>query len=424
METTFETEELGKCRTRIKFSVPHEKVKSAIDRAFDKVKGSTFVPGFRPGRAPRPMIENRYGKVIEEEAFSKLLPECYYDAVKEKKLHPINEPNFDDVKYEKGQPLTFAVTVEILPDFTLPDYKSIEIKKAEVKELSEEDIQKIIDIHREHHAKYEPVEDRGVEEGDFVLLNIDQEIEDRKNSQKNQLVKVDKETIFPEFVEKLVGMKPVAKAQFHITFPDDYKSKEVAGKTVHYEIELLEIKRKVLPEVDDDFAKDTGRAETFEDLKEDIRKSLRHDNEEQAHLEEENRIIDAIVDMSGFEIPPSMMEMQIQNNVRRAMQYSIFSGIPSEELIGRKEEIHKKASEDSEKQIKLFLLVRRIAEAEDISIEDEDINSHIENIAQERKMDVKELTKKMQENDEIDAIRNRLLHDRVLKFLHENAKKN
>jgi trigger factor len=208
-----------------------------------------------------------------------------------------------------------------------------------------------------------------------------------------------------------------------VAFPDDYQSKEVAGKTVHYEIELLEIKKKVLPDLDDDFAKDTGRADTLEDLKEDIRKTLRESNHERARSEEERQIVDAIVGVSDFEIPPSMMELQTQNNIRRTLQYSMYSGVPREDLIERKEEIHKKASEDSERQIRLFLLLQKIAEAEKIRVEEKDVNAFIEDIAKRRQADPKELRRKMEEDDEIDSVKNRLLHEKILKFLHENAKK-
>ena len=163
METSFETEELGQCRTRIKFGIPYEDVKAAIDRAFDQVKGTAVIRGFRPGKAPRQMVERKYGSIIKEKAFDKLLPESYYNAVREKELHPVNDPTFEDIKYETGQPLTFVATVEIMPDFDLPKYKGIEIKKAEIKEPDEEDIRKVLDMHREHHAKYEPVEKRGVQ---------------------------------------------------------------------------------------------------------------------------------------------------------------------------------------------------------------------------------------------------------------------
>ena len=257
-----------------------------------------------------------------------------------------------------------------------------------------------------------------------MLVNIDQEIDGKKNSQKNQMMEVDKEKILPEFVDKLLGMKPVEKNEFEVTFPNDYQSKEVAGKTAHYEIELLEIKKKVLPDLDDDFAKDTGRAETLKGLKEDIETTLRESNQERARSEEENQIIDAIVDVSDFEIPPSMMELQTQNNIRRTLQYGIYSGIPREDLIERKKEIHKKAAEDSERQIKLFLLLQKIAEVEKISVEEKDVNEFVEDIAERRQTDPKELLRKMEEDDEINSIKNRLLHEKMLKFLHENAKKN
>ena len=424
MKASFETEDLGQCRTRIKFSIPYEEVKGAIDRAFDQIKGSAFIPGFRPGKAPRPMIERKYSKIIREEALSKLMPKSYYNAIKEKELHPVGDPTFEDIKYEADQPLTFTATVEIIPDFTLPDYKSIEIKKVEVKEPEEEEIQKVLNVHREHHAKYEPVEDRGVEEGDYVMINVEHDIDGEKNSRKNQMLEVNKEVIFPEFIKNIVGMKPTDKNGFEVTFPDDYESKEVAGKTAHYDIELLEIKRKVLPELDDDFAKDTGRAETLEALREDITKTLRDENERRAHSEEENQVIDSLIGMSNLEIPPSMMEAQTNNNIRRAVQYSMYSGVPREELERRQDEIRSTASEQSEKQLKQFLLLKKIAEKEKIVVEDVDLNSHIEKTAEARKMDPKELRKKMEKNDEVDTLRSSMLHEKVLSFLYDNAKKN
>ncbi len=424
MDNIVETEELGNCLTRLSISIPYEKVKAEIDRAFAEVSGSLAVPGFRPGKAPRQLVERRYGKVLREEALNKLLPTAYREAVVSSELHPVMEPKFDNVKYEKEEPLTFTATVEVMPDFALPDNGKIEIKKVEVKEPDEKEVQEVLNMHREYHAKYEPVEGRVVEAGDFVLVNIEQEMDGKKDLEKGRMLEVNKEKLLPGFAEQLVEMKPGDKKKFDVTVPEDYSSKEIAGKSPAFEVELLEIKKKVLPELDDDFAKDTGRAETLEGLKEDIRRVLMKNKEEKARSDEENQIIEALLDMTDFEAPPSLVKVQAQSNVRRTLQYSMYSGVSREEVMEQKDEIYERASESSVRQIKLFFLLQKIGEAENIAVEEREIDERIEEMALGRQEDPKELRKRLEESDEVDSISNRVMRDKVIRFLHDKARKN
>ena len=424
MEKGFETERVSDCLTKLRFSIPAEEVTQAVQRAFEAVRNEAVIPGFRKGKAPRPMIERKFGRTIREEAFSRLLPEHYYEAIKKEGIRPIADPTFDDIKHEKDQPLTFTATVETLPDIQVPDFRSIEIKKAEVKEPSEEEIQHVIDMHRDYLAKYEPVEGEPVQEGHFVQVNLDQEIDGEKNSRENQMIEVNKEKIFPEFASELVGMKPGEKKSFDLSFPEDYQSKEVAGKTIHYEVELNEIKKKVMPELDDDFAKDTGRAETLDGLKEDISKSILKTNEEKARSEDERQILDALLDKADFDVPPSMLKAQADSNFRRSVQMGMYSGVPKDELEKRGKEMFEKATEDSKRQIKTYLLLGKIAEAEKITVSDEELDNHIKQMAQMRRTDEKTLREQLEKEDEMGSVKNQLVHEKAMNFLYDNVKKN
>ena len=423
-EIRFETEDIGSSRVKIRFTVPYEKVKSATDKVYDTIKSSATIRGFRPGKAPRPMVEKQYAAYIRERAFNQLLPEAFFTAMKEKNLRPVADPAYNDVQYEPGQPLTFTAITEVIQEFKLPDYKGIEIKKAESKEPTDDEVQQVLNMHLEHLAKYEPVEDRAVQEGDFVLLDINQEIEGKKSSQKNQMVEMNREKTLPVFVDNLAGKKSQEKVQFDYAFPADYKSKTLAGKTAHFEVDLLEIKKKVLPNLDDDFAKDTGMADSLEAMKENIRKSLREDNQEKARAQEENQIVDFLVNNTEIQVPPSVLQAQTEDNYRRILQYSLFSGATKEDLMNRKDEIQKTAAEDSIKQVKAFLILQEIAEKESIEVSEEELNARIAEIARSRGTDVAKLESEMEKNEEKNSIRNRIAREKVIKYLYDNAKMN
>ena len=424
-EINFEVEDIGKSRVRIHFTIPVETVKVATEKAFNEIKPRAAIRGFRPGKAPRQLIENQYGAAIRSRVLDNLLPEAYYIAIKQKNLRPVADPSFDSVQFEKGQPLTFNATVEVIKEFNLPEYKQIAIKKSEIKEPADDEVMQVLESHRQYLAKYEPVEDREVREGDFVIIDIVQDIEGRKSEQKNQMVEMNKEKTLPVFVENIVGKKPQEKIEFDFTLPEDYKNKKIAGKTIHYSINLLEIKKKTLPELDDDFAKETGMADTIEKMKEQVKNSIQEDNREKARLQEENQIIEYLVNNTEIEIPPSVLHAQTEDNYRRILQYSFYAGATKEELIEKKEEIQKTASEDSVKQIKTFLILQEIAEREKIDVSEDELNARIADVAETKGMNVADYKKQLEDKkEEKNSIRNRLLREKVIKYLYDNAKIN
>ncbi len=414
-------EDVSRCKKLIRFSVPREDVQKEIDTAYEKIKESAFVPGFRLGKAPRKVVEMRFGGALKEEALSKILPEAYKKAIEENNLRPVEEPKFEEINYEKDRPLTFQVTVEVIPEIHVPQYKGIEIKRAKISKPSKEDIMKVLEDYREQSAKFVPVEGRAVKEGDYVVLSYEEEMEGKRNKAENQWVEMKKDSLIPGFFENVIGMNIGEKKEFNLDIPGDYHSKEIAGKKINYRVELQEIKEKSLPKLDDEFAKDVGKTGSLKEFKEVIRNGIVVQREAEAKREQEQEIIDYLVANTELEIPQRLIDAQTQRNVEARVRRGLFYGVPKEKLMEKKDEIFESASKASVSQIKLALILQKIAENEKISVGDEEIDSHIEKIAKIRKVDKDELKATFEKEDYIEPIRDDLLQGKVLSFLMENA---
>lgn len=301
-------------KVQLKVEVEKKRVNDALDKAFRKIAKEVVIPGFRKGKVPRKVLESRYGKeILHRDAFDFLVPEAYNEAIKIAEIEPIDQPVIEDFFISENEPATFTAVVEVKPVVKLGDYTGLGIEKEKV-EVSAEDIENVLKIRQEQHAELVSVEKEVVEKGDFVIIDFTGFINGEKfpgGSAEEYTLEIGSGSFIPGFEEQLVGKKVGEETELKVSFPEDYRAENLAGKEAVFKVNIKELKVKKLPELDDDFAKDVSDFETLEELKEDIKKKLLEQKENRAQVEFENKLIEAVTNNAEVDVPDILIEDEL-----------------------------------------------------------------------------------------------------------------
>ena len=396
---SLQVEKLEKNMAKMTIEASAEELEAAIQKAYLKNKGSITLPGFRKGKAPRKMIEKMYGAgVFYEEAVNNLIPEAYSKAVEEAKdLEIVSQPSVDVVQIEAGKPFIFTAEVALKPPVTLGEYKGLEVEVPSA-EVTEEEIQAEVEKEREKNSRVIDVDDRAVENGDMVKLDFEgftdgEAFEGGKG--ENYDLTIGSGSFIPGFEEQLVGAKIGEEMEVNVTFPEEYHSKELAGKPAVFKCTVHQINVKELPEADDEFAQEVSEFDTMEEYKADIKKNLAEKKEKEAKAAREAAAVEKAVANAQMEIPDPMVEGQvrqmaddfarrIQSQGLTVEQYFQFTGMTAEKLFDQ-------MRPDALKRIQNSLVLEAIAQAEDIQISDERLEEELVKMAEAYKMELDKL---------------------------------
>jgi len=415
-----ELEEISQCKRRIKFSVPIDEVEREFKASYEEVKDTAQIDGFRPGKAPRHVVEMRMGKALRESALSRIRRRALGQAVADHKLKPVGSPQFENMVYEKGTPFTFEATVEVIPDIALPEYKGIKIEKKDPTPATEAEADAELDRLREDYAALNEVKDRPLRDGDFAVATYDEEADGQTEKFEKRLVEVADASLLPGFAEKVRGMRLGEEREFDIQVPEEYSDKEAAGKVVHYRLHLDEIRAKTVPEADDDFAKRVG-LESLEDLKRRIERVITERKERECEQEEISQIMTHLLKNTDFQVPQSILAEETRSRMRRRIDAAVRVGTPAERIREAREELLKNAANEAYAGLKLHIIILEIAKSEGIEVSDGEIEARLERLATARNMDKETLKKRYVEEDLLDDIRYDILEQRVVSFLHNSA---
>lgn len=396
---SLQVEKLEKNMAKLTIEASAEELETAIQKAYLKNKGSITLPGFRKGKAPRKMIEKMYGAgVFYEEAANNLIPEAYSKAVEEaKELEIVSQPSIDVVQIEAGKPFIFTAEVALKPPVTLGEYKGLEVEVPSA-EVTEEEIQAEVEKEREKNSRVIDVDDRAVEQGDMVKLDFEGFTEGEAfegGKGENYELTIGSGSFIPGFEEQLVGAKIGEEMEVNVTFPEDYHSKELAGKPAVFKCTVHQINVKELPEADDEFAQEVSEFDTLEEYKADIRKNLTEKKEKEAKAAREAAAVEKAVANAQMEIPDPMVEGQvrqmaddfarrIQSQGLTVEQYFQFTGMTAEKLLDQ-------MRPDALKRIQNSLVLEAIAQAEDIQISDERLEEELVKMAETYQMELDKL---------------------------------
>lgn len=413
-------ESLSNTEKRVEVFIPRDKVMAKIEEVFNEIKKNAKIKGFRPGKAPRKIIEATYGSYIFDEVSSKLVSESFKKALEEVSVTPISRPQITMDKVEQNKEFHYTATFEVIPEFEVRDYTGFELKR-EKREVKDEDVGRAMSQIREQSAQAKPIEeDRGVRSGDYLIVDYTGFLDGKpvKDLQvKDAHVVVGEKKLIAEFEDNLIGMKKGEEKEFELVYPEDFQMRDVTGKIVRFKVNIKEILEKTLPELDDEFAKDLGE-ENLEGLKKKIREDLEKRLERESEDKLRGVVVKALLERNYFDVPPSLIENEMVR-MRREFTYNLQRhGIQVPELNREAEEKLKERAADN---VKTSIILGAIARKEGIEVEDEEIEDKLAEVSRSVQVPFEKVREVYEKNNMIDGLEARLIEDKVLRFLIDES---
>lgn len=423
-------ENLAPCRRLVRVEVDAETVDAAFAKITADFQRQARFPGFRPGKAPRDMVCRTYAKEIEDEVKRKLISENYSKALEEHKLRPVSKADIEEIQFGQGQALQFAATVEIVPDFTLPEYKGIPVKR-DPQTVTDEDVNRAVDVLRERMAAYKDVA-RPVQTGDFVVVNYSGTSEGKPltefaptakglTQQTNFWIEIKPESFIPGFTEQLVGAQAGEHRTVNVDFPAEFVAPQLAGKKGVYEVDVVQVKEKVLPALDAEFAKTYG-AESLEKLLEGVRRDLQNELDFKKKRALRNELVRSLLNRVQVDLPESVVLGETRNVVYDIVRENQQRGVSKEVIDSQKDEIASMASSSARDRVKAGFILSRIAEQEGITVADQEMAQYLVALAQQNHIKPEKLIKQLRERNGIAEIHERLMTSKVLDLLEKHAR--
>ena len=413
---------------KLEFTVEAQKFEEAIQDVYKKNAKYFNIPGFRKGKAPFKMVEKAYGiQIFYEDAFNEIAGEAYVKGLEDNKIEAVSKPEIDIKQIEAGKDLIFTAVVQTKPEVTLGDYKGIELKKVEYN-VTDKDVEHELEHIAEHNARLVAVEDRPVEKGDTVVIDFEGFVDGKAfegGKAENHELEIGSGKFIPGFEDQIVGMKIDEDRDIKVTFPEEYPAKELEGKEATFKIKLHEIKKKELPEINDEFAKDASEFDTLEDWKKSIREKQEKANESKAKFEMEDAAIETVCKNAKVDIPSGMIETQLDNMEKDISSRLNYQGMNLDQylqMIGKtKKEFRDENKEQAEKQVKTSLVLEAIMKDAKVEVTEEEIDAKIKEMAEmygQKEEEVKqnpELRKYVEES---------LKSEKTIHYIVDNAKIN
>lgn len=422
-------EKLENSRVKLTITVDAERFEEGMNKAFFKNAKYFAVPGFRKGKAPRARVEKYYGEtVLYEDAFNEVAPEAYDLAITENNIEAVARPEIDIKEIGSGKDLVFEAIVTVKPEVELGEYKGIKLEKKEYP-VTDEDVENAVKAMAEKNVRIITCDDDKIlESGDTAVIDFEGFVDDKPfdgGKGENYSLEIGSNTFIPGFEDQLIGFKKGEETEVNVTFPENYFSKELAGKPAIFKVKINEIKTKEYPEMDDEFAKDVSEFDTLKELKDDTREKLEEENAKKAKYETEESAIEAVIENAKIEIPDAMLQAEIDGYVQDLDNNLKRQGMSLEQYIKMlnmdMSEVRGQYEEKARHNILTRLVLEAIFKKENIAITDEDINNKLKDVAKEYGRDAEEFVSKA--NDQVkDFAREELKYDLAVKFVVDNAK--
>ena len=411
---------------KLEITVEAEKFENAMKKVYFQNAKYINIPGFRKGKAPMNIVEKYYGaQIFYEDAFNDVATQSYGEALDENNIDAVSRPVVDIVQMEKGKDLIFTAVVQVKPEVELGKYKGISLKKVEYK-VEDKDVEKELKQMQDRNSRLVTVDDRPLENGDIATIDFEGFVDGvafEGGKAEGHELEIGSGAFIPGFEEQLVGMKIDEERKIKVTFPKEYFSKDLAGKDATFKVKLHEIKKKELPELDDEFAKDVSEFDTLNELKASIKERLEKDNEQKAKYETEDAAIKAVCEEAKVDIPSGMIEMEVEHMMQDFNQRLSYQGLNMEQylkMIGKTEdEIKKEYEPQAKDSIKSRLTLEAIKKAEKIEASDEEINEKLEEMAKNYGKKVEEIS----DNENLkNYIKEGIESEKAIDFIVKNAK--
>ncbi len=423
------------CAREVDVEVPADEVAKAFRTVLKKYQKLARIPGFRPGKVPESVLRSRFSQGIREEVVETVVPQHFREAITQKGLRPVSQPQVANLELEEGKPLHFKAVFEVAPEFSVDGYQDVKVEKPDT-ELSDAEFEAELERIRDSHSRLETVtEGRGLADGDWALITFTGELEGENAPAaegaesasstasppapqpiegKDVSVEIGGKDTVEAFTDALRGAKPGQELKFEVTYPGDFGQKRLAGKTVAYNVEVRGIQKKVLPELNDEFAKELGSYENLEDLKKKLREHLAADKKHRLLTDTRNRLLDALVARFQFPVPESLIQSQIDTRLERGLRALAAQGMRTEDMrrldFDRLREAQREAAAS---EVKGTLVLDRIADVENIQVGDEEVERELQVISLQTREPLENLRDRLTREGSLNRIREQLRREKT-----------
>ena len=425
---SLQVEKLENNTAKLTIEVAAEEFDKAIQAAYQKNKKQFNIPGFRKGKVPYAMVEKMYGAaVFYEDAANALIPGAYADAAAESELEIVARPEITVVQIEKGKPFIFEAEVTTKPEIKLGKYKGVKVDPIDAT-VTDDDINAEIDKVKEQNSRLVAVEDRAIENGDQAVIDYEGSVDGvpfEGGKAEDYPLTIGSHSFIDTFEDQLVGKKPGDDVEVHVTFPEQYHAKELAGKPALFKVQIKEVKMKEYPEIDDDFAQDVSEFDTLEEYKADIRRNLEEKKAKDAEIQKEDAVIEEIIEKAEMDIPEKMIEAQAQQMVEEFAQNIAMQGMSFDQYLqftgGTVEQLTEQVKPQAKSRIERSLVLDAVVKEEGIEATDEEYKEEIEKMAKQYQMEADKVEEYLSEDD-IKNIKKGICAGKAAKFVTEQAK--
>ncbi len=428
-----EVENQPHCVATLNIELPPEEVTQEWDAIASSFARQARIPGYRPGKAPKRIIESKFRKDIQEELTKKLVSKSYHAAIAEKQLRVVSLTNLEEVEFGDDRSMRFRATVVTAPEFELPEYKGIPLQLPSL-EVTPEEVDAAVERLREQSADFvDLTEERGVALEDFAVIDFEGTVDGKpisevapnasKNLQggKKFWLRIAPENFLPGFVEGMIGQKPNESRTIAVTFPADFPVPELAGKTAEYTVTLLEIKQRVLPPLDDAFAAKWMPEKNLEELRVALEHQIAHDKEHQLENARESQIVRFLNDLIQFELPPELLKQETRSALQEFVQRNRERGVPDEALKEKEQELIQAAAGVAAQRLKTNFILHRIAEKEEIKVTRQDVDERIRHQAMHHNVTPEKMRHEIEQHDGMNGLIEQVLLAKTIAFLGSNA---
>jgi trigger factor len=417
-------DEISPVQRKVRVELPAETVASEFSRAYEDLRRRVRIKGFRAGKAPRGVLQGIYGDELKGRVQSQLVEESLGEVIKERGLKIVSRPEIEANDLVEGSPFSFSAVFEIKPPIEVKDYLGIEVEKVKLF-VTDDQVDEALRRLQESHARLEPVENRTiVQPGDFITLDFEGSIAGKPfqgGKGENYFLEVGGGQALPQFEEAVIGLTQGVPTKIQVAYPENYSNNELAGKTVDFSVVVREIKQKVLPELDDDFAKDHGECGSLVELKTAIRKRLENELEHIQQEELKEQLIGRLIETGSFAPPPTMVERQTRYLMERYQNRGLGQSVSGPQTPPSLEETRKTLEGRALRQVQATLLVEKISQLENIEVSDKEVQERVDNLIRTAGERAKTVREAYSRPDTRDDLRAQMVFDRTLGFLLERA---
>jgi len=413
-------EELEACKRRLAVEAPVDLVQKEWERAYGRVQKQARLPGFRKGHVPRSLVKLHFADDVRREVAEHLIPDVYRQALTEARIDPVNEPDLSDVKLEENAPLSFVAVVEVKPAITLGEYKGVDVQHAPPT-ISDEDVSKTIEQMREQQAEFRSV-DRPAATGDLVVVDytLSPEAHDPTTATGYHFV-IGSGSVMAEIDAAAVGMRAGEEKEIALRFPEDHRMESLRGKGGTASLKVSEVKEKILPALDDDFAKTLGQFDTLEALRAEVRSQLEARREVDQRRELEDKVVEAALKRHEFTVPDAMVMRQIAHQVEHARERLRRQGVDPDGVQWDYQKLIGELRPGAEQAVRRALLLEAIGDKEELTVADADLDAEVDKIAKASQRPAPAVRRMMEKSGDLESLRHGLRERKTLDFLIQHA---